>query len=97
MNRWGLDNEDEAFRAECRRRMAMPLEQRLFEGFVNRSETFLPERVNGSFATMAKYRRWCHAHLPPHLGFRMVDDVDDSVPFVRPPPRPESGDADDDR
>ena len=68
------NEEQRLFREECRRRMAMPLEQRLFEGFINRSETYFPERVSRSFATMAEYRQWCHENLPPHLGFRIADD-----------------------
>ena len=68
--RW---NEDEIFRTECRRRMHMPLAQRLAEGFINRSETYLPERTDRSFETMEEYRRWCHENLPPHMGFRLAD------------------------
>ena len=74
MNRLFQD-DDESFRAECRRRMALPLAERLFEGFVNRSETRdyeLPQ--SRSFATTAEYRRWCHENLPPHLGYRIVDE-----------------------
>ncbi len=71
-NRW---DKREIFREECRRRMKMPLEQRLFEGFIGRSETYVQERVSRSFATMAEYRLWCHENLPPHLGFRLTDEA----------------------
>ena len=68
-------DKDEIFREECRRRMQMPSEPRLFEGFIGRSETYVQERVSRSFATMAEYRLWCHENLPPHLGFRLSEEA----------------------
>ena len=73
--RW---SKDEIFREECRRRIRMPLAQRLLEGFINRSETHLPERTDRSFETMAEYRRWSHENLPPHMGFRLTDGPDET-------------------
>ena len=69
-NRW---DKDEIFREECRRRMGMPLEQRLLEGFINRSETYVQEPVCRVFATMAEYRRWCNENRPPHRRFPVIE------------------------
>jgi len=61
---------DLAFREQCRRQMARPLESRMKYGFCRVHRPVLDEPGVRSFESTAAYRRWCEASLPPYLGFQ---------------------------
>ena len=60
----------EEFRAQCRRQMQRPLEQRIKYGFCRRTKPAQNEEAGRAFKTMAEYRAWCEANLPDYLGFK---------------------------
>ncbi len=62
--------EAQAFREQCRRQMARPLEARMKYGFCRVFRPVLDEPGVRSFASTAEYRQWCVAHLPAYLGFQ---------------------------
>ncbi len=62
--------EAQAFRKQCRRQMARPLEARMKYGFCRVLRPVLDEPGVRSFASTAEYRHWCANHLPPYLGFQ---------------------------
>ena len=62
--------ENEAFREQCRRQMARPLEQRIRYGFNRVHRPVLDDAPWRSFETLAQYRAWCEANLPEYLGFK---------------------------
>ena len=61
---------DEAFRDQCRRQMARPLEWRLRYGFCLVYKPVLDDAPWRAFESTAAYRAWCEAELPEYLGFK---------------------------
>jgi hypothetical protein len=61
---------DEAFREQCRRQMARPLDQRIKYGFCRMHKPVLDDAPWRSFDSMADYRAWCEANLPEYLGYQ---------------------------
>ncbi len=53
------------FAAAARR----PLKQRLRYAFIHTYKPVLDDASYRSFESMADYRRWCEATLPPWLGY----------------------------
>ena len=62
--------EAQAFREQCRRQMARPLEARMKYGFCRVLRPVLDEPGVRIFASTAEYREWAAAHLPAYLGFQ---------------------------
>jgi hypothetical protein len=62
--------EAEAFREQCRRQMARPLEARMKYGFNRVYRPVLDDADIRVFSTMKEYRDWCAANLPAYLGFQ---------------------------
>ena len=69
----------EAFREQCRRSMARPLELRIKYGFYRMYRPVLDDAPWRAFKTMAEYRAWCDANLPEYLGFKLVTPADDAA------------------
>jgi len=65
----GID-EDEAFREQCRRQLARPLEVRMKYGFCRVYRPVLDDAEVRVFSTMREYREWCAANLPAYLGYQ---------------------------
>jgi len=61
---------EEAFREQCRRQMARPLELRIKYGFNRVYKPVLDDAPWRSFDSMAQYREWCEKNLPEYLGFQ---------------------------
>lgn len=61
-------NEEQAWRDECRRRLAWDVIKRIKYGFRPANRPVLDEMPSRAFATMAEYREWCERELPGHLG-----------------------------
>jgi hypothetical protein len=61
--------DDEAFRAQCRRQLARPLEMRMKYGFHRVARPALDTPGVRMFATMREYRDWCAENLPAYLGY----------------------------
>jgi len=66
--------EAQAFREQCRRQMARPLEARMKYGWCRVHRPVLDTPGNRVFATTQAYREWCAAHLPAYLGFQPAPD-----------------------
>jgi len=62
--------EAEAFREQCRRQMARPLEARMKYGFCRVHRPVLDTPSVRIFSSMKEYREWCAANLPAYLGFQ---------------------------
>jgi hypothetical protein len=62
--------EDMAFREQCRREMARPLEARMMYGFCRVHRPVLDTPGVRVFSTTKEYRAWCEANLPAYLGFQ---------------------------
>lgn len=62
--------EDQAFREQCRRQMARPLEARMKYGFCRVHRPVLDTPGVRTFSSTREYREWCAAHLPAYLGFQ---------------------------
>ncbi len=62
--------DDEAFREQCRRQMARPVELRMKYGFCRVYRPVLDTPGVRSFESMQEYREWCAANLPEYLGFQ---------------------------
>ena len=63
----GMDGRA-AFRLQCRRSIARPLDIRLRYGFVNMGEKRLRPRVNVAFDSCDEYRQWCKKNYPRYSG-----------------------------
>lgn len=61
---------EEAFREQCRRQMARPLELRIKYGFYRLRRPVADDAPWRSFASMAEYRAWCETNLPGYLGYK---------------------------
>ena len=61
---------EEAFRDQCRRQMARPLEMRIKYGFFCTYKPVLDDAPWRAFDSMAAYRQWCEASLPEYLGYK---------------------------
>lgn len=64
------ESEALAFREQCRRQMARPLEARMKYGFCRVTRPVLDTPGVRIFSSTADYRRWCAANLPAYLGFQ---------------------------
>jgi len=62
--------EAQAFREQCRRQMARPLEARMKYGWCRVNRPVLDTPGTRIFSSTAAYREWCAANLPAYLGFR---------------------------
>ena len=62
--------EDQAFREQCRRQMARPLEARMKYGFCRIHRPVLDTPGVRVFSSTKAYREWCAANLPAYLGFQ---------------------------
>lgn len=69
---WNNDDEadDRAFREQCRRQMARPLEARMKYGFCRVNRPVLDQPGVRIFSSTHAYREWCAANLPAYLGFQ---------------------------
>jgi hypothetical protein len=66
-----LEEEDErAFREQCRRQMARPLETRMKYGWCRVNRPVLDTPGNRIFSSTKDYREWCATNLPAYLGFK---------------------------
>lgn len=66
--------EAQAFREQCRRQMACPLETRMKYGWCRVNRPVLDEPVTRIFSSTKAYREWCAANLPAYLGFQPAPD-----------------------
>jgi len=62
--------EIQAFREQCRRQMARPLEARMKYGFCLVHRPVLDTPGVRTFSSTKEYREWCAANLPAYLGFQ---------------------------
>ena len=62
--------DDAAFRAQCRRQMARPMEARLKYGFYRIARPALDIPGVRVFSSTREYRDWCAKNLPAYLGFQ---------------------------
>jgi hypothetical protein len=60
---------EEAFRDQCRRQMARPLEARIRYGFSRIYKPVLDDAPWRAFDSTAAYRAWCESELPEYLGY----------------------------
>ena len=67
-------DEAEAFREQCRRQMARPLELRMKYGWCRVNRPVLDMPVTRIFDSTKAYREWCAANLPAYLGFQPAPD-----------------------
>ena len=65
--------EAQAFREQCRRQMARPLEARMKYGFYRVYRPVLDDADVRVFATTKQYREWCAKNLPAYLGYEPAD------------------------
>jgi hypothetical protein len=59
-----------AFREQCRRQMARPLEARMKYGWCRVNRPVLDTPGTRIFSSTREYREWCAANLPAWLGFQ---------------------------
>jgi hypothetical protein len=64
------ETEARAFREQCRRQMARPLEARMKYGFCRVHRPVLDTPGVRVFSSTKEYREWCAANLPAYLGFQ---------------------------
>jgi hypothetical protein len=62
--------EDQAFREQCRRQMARPLEARMKYGWCRVDRPVLDTPGTRIFSSTKIYREWCADNLPAYLGFQ---------------------------
>lgn len=62
--------EAQAFREQCRRQMARPLEARMKFGWCRVYRPILDVPGVRVFSSTREYREWCSANLPAYLGFQ---------------------------
>ena len=62
--------EDQAFREQCRRQMARPLESRMKHGWCRVHRPVLDTPGTRIFSSTQAYREWCTENLPAYLGFQ---------------------------
>jgi len=62
--------DDLAFREQCRRQMARPLEARMKYGWCRVNRPVLDKPGTRVFSSTQAYREWCAANLPSYLGFQ---------------------------
>jgi hypothetical protein len=67
-------DETEAFREQCHRQMARPLEARMKYGFCRVYRPVLDDAPVRVFDTTKEYREWCAENLPAYLGFQPAVD-----------------------
>ena len=66
---------DEAFREQCRRQLARPVEMRMKYGFYRKHRPVLDDAEVRVFSSTLEYREWCAANLPAYLGFQPADTM----------------------
>lgn len=64
------ENEDQAFREQCRRQMDRPLQSRMKYGWCRVNRPVLDTPGVRIFASTEAYRDWCSKNLPAYLGFQ---------------------------
>lgn len=64
------ETDVQAFREQCRRQMARPIESRMKYGWCRVNRPVLDIAGNRSFSSTQAYREWCATHLPAYLGFQ---------------------------
>ena len=62
--------EAKAFREQCRRQMARPLETRMKYGRCRVIRPGLDKPATRVFSSTREYREWCVKHLPAWLGYQ---------------------------
>ncbi len=67
-----MQDEDAAWRDQCRRQMQRPLANRIRYGFCRTYKPVLDDAPYRSFSSTAEYRQWCDENLPEWLGFKIV-------------------------
>jgi hypothetical protein len=60
------------FRDQCRRQLQRKLADRIRYGFSRIYKPVLDDAPYRVFESMEEYRRWCEAHLPAYLGYKVV-------------------------
>ncbi len=68
------EEEDMAFREQCRRQMARSVETRMKYGFCRVNRPVLDTPGTRIFSSTRDYREWCAAHLPAYLGFQPASE-----------------------
>ncbi len=63
-------DEDQAFREQCRRQMARPIETRMKYGWCRVNRPVLDIPGTRIFPSTQAYREWCAENLPAYLGFQ---------------------------
>jgi hypothetical protein len=67
-----LQDEDRAWREQCRRQMTRPMKLRERYGFVSTYKPVLDDAPYRVFSSTAEYRRWCDENLPRYLGYKIA-------------------------
>lgn len=62
-------NSMEDFKEQCRRSLALSVEDRMRYGFCYVYKPVLDDAPWRSFDSMADYRKWCRENLPEYLGY----------------------------
>ena len=62
--------EATAFREQCRRQMARPIEVRMKYGWCRVNRPVLDTPGTRIFSSTKAYREWCAANLPAYLGYQ---------------------------
>lgn len=75
-NQSGHEDWVAEFKEECRRTMAMSVEDRIRFGFTYEYRPVLDDAEWRSFDSMEEYRRWCDENLPKHLGYGSPEEID---------------------
>jgi hypothetical protein len=64
-----LQDDEAAWREQCRRQMQRPLAERERYAFVSVPRPVMDDEPFRVFSTMAEYRQWCDENLPHYLGY----------------------------
>jgi len=66
------EQENAAWRDQCRRQLERDVVTRIKYGFCHVHKPVLDDAPVRAFATMAEFRRWCDRALPAYLGYRLA-------------------------
>lgn len=69
------DHERAAFRAQCERSMARPIEVRFRYGFVSMGRKRLRPTVDIAFDSCEAYRKWCKENYPRYSGMWPAEEA----------------------
>ena len=67
-------SDEEQWRAQCRAQLQRDVATRIKYRFCNVQKPVLDDAPDRAFASMAEYRAWCDASLPPYLRYRAARD-----------------------